>query len=145
LKFALTHGLISPAVLALALSACATSNSHTYKLYPGPERPAAELATLDVSGVDSVIIDGLEVRRWDYGTVLLLPGEHQLVSTETFGFSVLVEPAMLGTFESTLDVTLDAGKAYKVIGDRTTGHGYRIYFWVEEAQSGRVIAGEKKP
>lgn len=132
-------------MLALTLTGCASADRHTYKLYPGPERPAAELATLDVTGVDSVIIDGLEVSRWDYGTVLLLPGEHQLVSTETFGFSVLIEPAMLGTFESTLDVTLAPGKVYKVIGDRTTGHGYRIYFWVEEVQSGKVIAGEMKP
>ena len=132
----------------MALAAgCATSSGkeHAYKLYPGPERPVAELATLDISGVDSVTIDKLHVKRWDYETVLVLPGRHEVVTGKGFGFSVMVEPAMYGEFERSLEVDLEAGKVYRVKGDRTHGQGYRVYLWIEDAESGEVIAGEKIP
>jgi hypothetical protein len=132
-------------IFSLMLAACASTESHSYKLYPGPERAAAELAVLDLSRVDRVTIDGLRINRWDYDRVELLPGAHRIVSVKGFGFSVMVEPAMHGSFERALDVTLAAGKQYKVIADRTHGHGYRVYFWVEEVASGEVIAGERKP
>lgn len=138
--------LLCLALLALA-AGCATSNGagHAYKLYPGPERPVAELATLDIAGVDSITVDKLQVKRWDYGTVLLLPGKHTVVMGKGFAFSVMVEPAMHGEFERSLEVDLAPGKVYKVMGDRTHGHGYRVYLWIEDAENGEVVAGEKKP
>ena len=89
--------VISLAVMALA-AGCATSSGkeHAYKLYPGPQRPVAELATLDISGVDSVTIDKLHVKRWDYETVLVLPGRHEVVTGKGFGFSVMVEQRLQG-------------------------------------------------
>ena len=130
---------------SILIAACAFQVSHTYKLYSGPERSAEEIATLDLSGVDVITVDGLNVKRMDYARVQLFPGEHRITSAKEFGFSVLVEPSMHGRFERILEVNLEAGKVYKVIGDRTTGHGYQIFFWIEEANSGEVVAGEKKP
>lgn len=139
----LTTGL---AVVAL-VAGCATSSSesHSYKLYPGPERPAAELASLDISNVHAVNVDGLQVRSQDYGTVLLLPGRHTLDIEKGYAFSVMVEPSMQGSFEHKLDVDLTAGGTYKVKSDRTYGQGYRVFFWIEDAASGDVVAGVKKP
>lgn len=130
---------------ATFLVGCASTESHTYKLYPGSERPLDELVTLDLSGLDQITIDGLKVNRWEYNQVLLLPGEHQIELAKEFGFSVLVDPAMLRTFGKTLNVNFEAGKTYRLIADRTTGQGYRIFFWIEESDSGQVVAGEKKP
>jgi hypothetical protein len=134
------------AVLAL-LQGCASTagDYHSYKLYAGPERPIAELAILDIADVHAVTVDGLQVTRWDYGTVQLLPGTHTLLIEKGYGFSVMVEPSMHGTFENSLEVEVEAGRTYKVISDRTYGHGYRVYFWVEDAASGDLIAGVKKP
>lgn len=138
--------LICLAVLVLA-TGCATQsvNDYAYKLYAGPERPISELATLDISHVDTITVDKLKVNRWDYGTVHLLPGTHALRIEKSYGFSVMVEPSMHGSFENTLDVELEAGRTYKVKSERTHGQGYRVFFWVEDAASDEVIAGVKKP
>lgn len=133
------------ALLVLGLAACASTESYSYKLYPGPERPVEELATVELAGVDFVVIDGLQVNRADYARALLLPGKHRVAINKTFGFSVMVEPSMMGSFESSLEVPLAAGKVYRIKGDRTHGHDYRIYLWVEEEDSGEVVAGQNKP
>jgi hypothetical protein len=142
-----SHVLITClAVLALTTACAATSTeSHSYKLYPGPEQLAIELATMDISGIDGIIVDGLQVKSRDYDKVLVLPGAHRVIIEKGFGFSVMVEPAMHGSFETSLEFYVEAGRSYKVKSDRTHGHGYRIFFWIEDVDSGDVIAGEKKP
>ena len=124
-----------------ALLPKATVTSYTLVL----SAPIEELAAVELAGVDFVVIDGLQVNRADYTRALLLPGKHQVAINKTFGFSVMVEPSMMGSFENALNVTLAAGKVYSVKGDRTHGHDYRIYLWIEEQESGEVVAGQKKP
>jgi hypothetical protein len=38
---------------------------------------------------------------------------------------------------------LVAGHTYIIQADRTTGYGYRMYLWIEDAETGEVVAGTK--
>lgn len=127
------------------LWSCASTDDIVYKLYPGPERPATEIVTLKLGNASEVIIDGMKVDRSDYGSVTLLPGRHLIRWNTWFGVSVLVEPSGFATRTAGHGVELKAGHVYILKADRTTGHGYRTYLWIEDADSGEVIAGTKKP
>ena len=59
--------------------------------------------------------------------------------------SVMVNPSMHDEGQEEVVVNLEAGHAYELHADRTTGHGYQFYFWIEDAQTGEVVAGAKKP
>ena len=118
---------------------------HIYNLYPGKERPHSELATIKLASVYYAQIDGLRVNRADYEQVLLLPGEHEIRWGQWFALSVLVDPDMFSEGSLTAVVELKAGHTYELHAERTTGHGYRKYFWITDAASGEVIAGQKKP
>jgi hypothetical protein len=118
---------------------------HVYKLYPGPERPQSELATVRLESAYYAQIDGLLVDRGDYEQVLLLPGEHEIHWGQWFAVSVLVDPDMFSEGSHTAVVNLQAGHTYELHADRTTGRGYRKYFWMTDAASGDVVAGEEKP
>ena len=128
-----------------ALTAQEKSTQQVYKLYPGSKRPPSELAILLMGDVPSANVDGLEVQKTDYQSIHLLPGTHDLSWRKTFGFSVMVEPAMIKTAEHTVSVDLQAGHTYKLFADRTYGTNYRLYFWVQDIASGNVIGGRKKP
>jgi len=132
-------------IFALLLSGCATPTSAVYKLYPGPNKSQSEIAILELHNASSVVIDGLAVSHRDYAVVHLLPGEHQLLWTSVHGVSVLIEPSMFAHQESQHEITFEEGHTYRLRSDRTTGHGYSIYNWIEDITSGSVIAGTKKP
>ena len=118
---------------------------HVYKLYPGKELLQSELATIKLTSVYYVQIDGLRVNRMDYEQVRLLPGKHEIYWGKWFAVSVMVDPDMFSEGGLTAVVELEAGHTYELHADRTTGHGYRKYFWITDAVSGEVVAGEKKP
>jgi hypothetical protein len=59
----------------LAVS-CAAPQLKSYKLYPGPERPAEELAIVELDGAWSARFDGMGATRNDWHEVHLLAGEH---------------------------------------------------------------------
>jgi hypothetical protein len=116
-----------------------------YKLYSGQPRPANELAIVLLGDIPSVTVDGLGTFKADYQEIHLMPGRHALAWRKVFGFSVMVEPAMMKEAGIELDVELKAGHTYKLFADRTTGHGYRFYFWIADTLNGEVIGGVKKP
>lgn len=131
---------------SLALGGCATQNAAVYKLYPGPTLPDAEISTLRFGdGVHALRLDGLSVHSGDYGAIQVLPGQHHLAYGATFAVSVMVNPNMVDSTDTSHTVDLVAGHHYAIQADRTTGHGYRMYLWIEDLQSGEVIAGEKMP
>jgi len=127
------------------LAGCASTDNVVYKLYAGPERADTEIVTLHLAHASEVIIDGMKVDRSDYDSVTLLPGRHLIRWKTWFGVSVLIEPSGFATRQSGHTLDLKAGHTYILKADRTTGPGYRTYLWVEDVQSGQVIAGEKKP
>ena len=101
--------------------------------------------TLQLGSASEVIIDSMKVDHSDYGTVVMLPGPHEIRWNTWFGVSVLVEPSGFATRKAGHVVDLKAGHTYILKADRTTGHGYRTYLWIEDTSTGEVIAGTKKP
>lgn len=130
----------------VSLSACGSLHSqHVYKLYPGPILPDSEVATLKFgSGVHTVEVDGLKVSSADYGTIKLVPGEHRIRWESMFIVSVMVNASGFDSAEADNMANLAAGHTYSIEADRTTGHGYSMYLWIEDAETGEVVAGVKK-
>ena len=116
-----------------------------YRLYPGPILEESQVVKINLSDAYYALIDGLSVKRPDYQCVLLLPGEHEIYWGKFFTISVLIEPTMYKKGEGSAKVNLKAGHIYNLHADRTYGHGYQMFFWIEDAESGEVIAGIKKP
>lgn len=133
------------AVAVLAGCAAGSTETFAYKLYPGPIRPAAELAILRLGDAQAVEIDGRPVAQGDWTEVHLLPGLHAVRWQTEFLVSVMVEPSGFATGGQEAAVQLEAGHVYVLRSDRTTGLGYRMYFWIEDADDGQVVAGEAKP
>jgi hypothetical protein len=74
-----------------------------------------------------------------------MPGEHTIKWQTEFSVSVLVEPSGWATGGEQADVTLVAGHVYTLKADRTTGPGYRMFFWIRDDTAQQVIAGTRKP
>jgi hypothetical protein len=121
------------------------ADPHVYKLYPGKVLAESEVVKVNLTDVYYVIIDDFKVARSDYQQVLVLPGEHVIRWGEWFTISVMVDPAMFREGRGEAVVDLIAGHTYELHADRTTGHGYSMFFWIQDAESGEVIAGTKKP
>lgn len=147
LRIQLATAWLITAAFAVLLSACGGSHSkHAYKLYPGPVLPDSDVATLKFGNrVHAVEIDGLTVSSADYGEIKLKPGPHTIRWGTKFIVSVLINSSGFDSAIADNDVTLAAGHTYSIEADRTTGHGYRMYLWIEDAETGQVVAGTKKP
>jgi hypothetical protein len=139
--------LVLYAALCVGLAACAGAPRETfaYKLYPGPARPAAELAVVRLGDAHHVLFDGRPVAQADWTAAHLLPGRHRIEWQSEFGVSVMLEPSGWVTGGDAAEVELMAGRTYVLRADRTTGYGDRLYFWIEDAATGAVVAGEPKP
>jgi hypothetical protein len=135
------------AAIFFFLSACGAHHSqYVYKLYPGPELTDSDVATLKFGkGVYVVEIDGLKVSSADYGTIKLVPGKHSIRWEAMFLVSVMVNSSGFDSAEADKKVNLSAGHTYTIEADRTTGPGYRMYLWIENTDTGEVVAGAKKP
>jgi len=145
-------------MVMLLLAACSTRR--TINAYPGPERPAVELATLTVArpkfladekvtlyiiAIDGVRVAKKSIFRELIATALVAPGHHSV----TFGFydanSNSVTPATL-SFDAVAGATyeLHAGDAPASFGQRVvqvvTTRG-RWQGWMTERSTGRVVAG----
>jgi hypothetical protein len=134
-------------LLFLFFSGCAASSpKETYRAYYDAEPPESELATLDLGAAyEAIIDDSYYVSQEKYGNVKLPAGVHRIRWNTVFGVSVMVEPAGYAGFEIFSDVTLEAGHTYRIFADRTTGIGYKVYYWIKDMTSGRIVCGEKKP
>lgn len=128
-----------------ALTVREKDQRYVYKLYPGSARSTHELAIILMGDVPTATVDGLEVQNTDYQVIHLLPGSHTLSWRQTFGFSVMVEPAMTKSAETILTVNLQAGHTYKLFAERTYGQNYSLYFWIQDAANNEVVGGRKKP
>ena len=131
----------------LIISGCAGNNPKgVYRAHWGAEPSEGELATLEMGAAHEIVIDDrYYVSGGKFGTVKLPAGAHQIWWATGFGVSVMVEPSGYAAFGMVSDVSLEAGHVYKFCADRTTGHGYRVYTWIEDRTTGRIVFGEKKP
>ena len=134
-------------ILFSLLLGCATDYpKEVYRGYFGIEPSENELATLDLGATSEAIIDDMYyVSRAKHNTIKLPAGAHKIQWACTFGVSVLVEPAGYASFGIISKVHLEAGHTYRLSADRTTGHGYRVFMWIEDMTTGEIVYGEKKP
>jgi hypothetical protein len=126
------------------VAACATT-PHSYKLYPGPERPIFELAVVRLADAGITEVDGREATHGDWTEVHVLPGTHTIRWEREFLVSVLVEGSGFATGGDSAELELEAGHVYALRADRTTGPGYRMYFWIVDETTREVVAGTPKP
>ena len=103
------------------------------------------LASVDLGAAEWAEIDDVRVEHHEYGSVKLLPGSHDIKWGKTFAVSFLIDWRMWAPYEHSAIVTLEAGHTYILQTDRTTGPGYRVYFWIEDAATGNVVHGSRKP
>jgi hypothetical protein len=142
-----TQALSGALLLLLILAGCAASAPKgVYRAHYGPVPPESELATLEPGAAYELIVDDrYYVSGRKYGTVRLPAGSHRVWWATSFGVSVMVEPSGQASFGMVSDLSVEAGHTYRFCADRTTGHGYRVYHWIEDRTAGRVVWGEKKP
>ena len=148
-RFRILQALRTLVILGLAAlpMACASGPRATqaYKLYPGPVQPAAEIAIVRMGDAGAAEFDGRRASARDWTEVHLLPGEHRIRWQTEFGVSAMVNPAMFVTGGNEASVTLAAGHVYSLRADRTTGPGYRMFFWITDDTTRGIVAGEPKP
>jgi hypothetical protein len=116
-----------------------------YKLYPGGALAESEIVKVNLNDAYYAIFDGFKVAKADYQQVLLMPGKHEIRWGNWFAISVMVDPEMLREGGGEAVAELIAGHTYELCADRTTGHGYKMFFWIQDSESGDVIAGTRKP
>jgi hypothetical protein len=133
--------------LFLIFSGCsANTPKKTYRAYYGIEPPESELVTLDLgAALEAIIDDRYYVSMEKYGTVKLPAGTHRIKWVTEFGFSVMVEPSGYAAFQFISDFFLEGGHMYKFFADRTHGHGYKVYSWLKDMTTGKIVDGEKDP
>jgi hypothetical protein len=133
--------------LIWTVSGCgAGSPKGVYRAYYAIEPPESELATQELGAAYELIIDDrYYVSGGKYATVKLPAGTHRIKWSILFGVSVMVEPSGYAAYDIASDISLEAGHTYRFFADRTTGHGYRVYHWIQDMTTGRIVQGEKKP
>ena len=124
------------------LAGCARLPKEVYRGYSGPDLPDASLAIVDLGKAHhGAFIDGMYYIDYEkYGTVKLIPGDHRIEWSHG-NQSLLLDRLGYRNIWQSVSVTLEAGHAYRLEVDRTTGR----YFWIEDMTTGRVVAGTKKP
>ena len=133
-------------ILAVALLGCGPTPDR-YKGYEGPTRQAAEVAILRGKSASIWGIDGMRFKHPDpqkyYSEAHLPPGNYYVTAYCWFGVSVLIVPRGYVEATRSFSLNMEAGHIYELHADRTTGPGFRLYFWVEDATTGFVVAGQK--
>jgi hypothetical protein len=135
--------VVAVAWLAVLAAGCASTGAgHVYKLYPGEVRSTDQVAIIqmDVAGAS---VGGMPVRSADWAEIHVLPGRHLVRWSNEFGASVMVVPSGSIGAVARAEVDLEAGHVYALRGAR--GGGAKIYLWIHDTTSGRVVAGQEKP
>ena len=142
--------IIAAVAFMLILSALAGCGAHStggiYRAYVDIETTESELATLELGSAHEAIIDDrYYVSRAKYTSVKLLPGLHKVAWETGFGLSVMADPKGYAVFGMISRVILEPGHTYRLSADRTTGHGYTVFSWIEDRTTDKIVFGEKKP
>lgn len=130
--------LLLAALWLPALGAC--GGPQIYKLYPGPERPPAELATVDFGYIlhdQDLLIDGMLIKRSDYDTILLLPGLYRLELQRHADGKREPVPAVRGAPANAPVVKLEAGLVYLI--DKTIVSDCHLWLCVLLPESGLTV------
>jgi hypothetical protein len=133
-------------VCLLFVSGCASAPKQVYQCYSGMELPESSLAVIEMGYANYLVVDGMYyIESSKYSSAKLLPGDHKLKWSMTFYISAAVDPRMRVESTVTEKVDLLEGHTYRIFSDRTYGHGYRTYTWIEDLKTRKVTAGTKIP
>lgn len=128
-------------LVTLLAFGCGGKSGHTYKLYPGPERPPKELAILKFGEqVTSLRIEGMRVDKTDYDRIELLPGTYLVGWRTTFFMRPVVDPEEHGEPGPMATADLVAGHEYSVNSGRATGPGRTKRWWFTNVTTGIDLA-----
>jgi hypothetical protein len=136
------HHRIFALLFLFTLVSCAQNktSSLTYKFYPGKTLQNSEVATLTFGErVDEFLVDGMKVKRTDFGSITLKPGVHEIEWKYRFAVSVLVNSTGWDEIEAATSIPLEAGHVYSINADRTTGRGYRMFLWISDETTGKQV------
>lgn len=123
-----------------ALCSCAATPTAQFQAFDGASLPQESIATLRFEPSDFVKIDGRPIFRGKYSSAAVLPGRHVVEWTHTFLVSVTVDPRMRASYTAgPANVVLDAGHSYRLRSERTFGFGYRVFFRIEDTDTGAVV------
>ena len=144
----LTPLLVTLCATALVLAACAGRTPEAYKRQMRHADPDAPFAIVRTVSAAFHRLDGRRLEHPDpnkyYDEAHLPPGSHDVSLTAWFSVSMyLVPKGYIEPVSSTFTVDLKADHVYELHADRTTGPGFRVYFWIEDATTGDVVAGTK--
>lgn len=136
-EFSISFPCIAAIAIMTILSGCAAQ---------GVNHNASELdktAILDWSGWNSgdvLEIDGNKQTNQNHAE--LSPGKHTVRYGGRIGTSFLLNPKMSDSYEYSATIDMLAGHTYKVVHERSYGYGnYKDYFWIEDADTGEIVAG----
>ncbi len=136
-------------ILVIVCAGCAGLTTDVYYGYLGEARSDAEVAIVRSVTAALEEIDGKQLKHPDpdkyYSEARMPPGPHTVTLYREFGVSVLIVPKGYVEAVSTFPINLEPGHVYELHGDRTTGLGFRVYLWIVDATTGKVVAGQKKP
>lgn len=132
-------------LLGLVAGCGTTATGHVYKLYPGPQLPDAELATVSFGSreifnypmnVERVLIDGVTADRTQFGKVKVLPGNHEIVF-----------PSQSGSRVIHVSVTLEPGHNYVLMGwgGPVRVSGQWVNRWIQDAETGDIVGEVRSP
>ena len=134
-------------LFVLLLSGCVVPTPDVYKGYPGQARQAAEISIVRGKSARLHEVDGESLKHPDprkyYHEAHLLPGLHTVTLIREFSVSVLLVSKGWITASKSFLVIMEAGHVYELHADRTTGPGFRVYLWIEDATTGELVAGQK--
>ena len=147
-------GVAISLLFSLTVCGCAPTMG-TMHAYPGPNRSLSEVAIIEPSahsGDVSVIVevDGKIVERTLPGfqkQIAVLPGKHEVEAYQGVSVGTTSIPAE----SQTLSFLAEAGHTYRVGGYSMTFYvsgklvGVAAEMWIEDAQTGAVVAGERPP
>ena len=109
------------------LVGCAT----TIKMYPGPERPAEEVATLEITNIRVVVFDSVPVAG---KKLVILPGEHYMRINHDAG---PLYPDMLASYT----FAAKPGHQYRVGADYKVARGLSMTPWVMDLTENIRVGG----
>ncbi len=131
-------------LLVVTLSGCSQLSIESLKGYEGNPVSLEEVSTIQLKmGFSSWLnVSKHNITNEEYGEIQLLPGSYALTWGKKFAVSASLVSSGEDIREWSTVLDLKPGQKYTIYCDRTTGHGYRTYSWIEDS-AGRVVWGKK--
>ena len=126
-------------LLGMALVACTERGDKVYRTWVGPDRSNMAVVTLNLGDdVRDVTIRERALPRSEYGTILLVPGQHTLHERDDASIAITIRPVLVNNEQARADGELILGHTYTLRAGKSADSGERA-LWIEDARSGDVF------